>query len=487
MNTTVKRRNAGNLKAKTKCIAVMLLICIILPLFCVGCQSTVDGISVKDATAKKILKLISEQDFAEADSVYNNGRVKDKTAEALSDALPNMLEDFINKYKTGEKDYSTCVKFCKLLQDWIEDGLDMDKNLIQDALSTLEKLESSKELYKAGVKLYNDSNWLEAIKSFASVSSDDSNYSDAVAKYADCFEKINVSIDQLVSAGNFEQAKEMVNDVLMFFQQYMDAESMNDAYNHDTYQNKYDEIVAAEKASENAVIRDAAIDEAREEYNKGNYADAFDIIDNYTDEYGSDDVIESTRNEFQNNYVTMIVQKSTEAIEAKEYLRALDMLRNAMSVVSDDRLNAKLDELNAVKPTYLCELSCAQSEQFEQAQAGETYTDVLGNTYDYRYGNLFKLWSDCWWDAGNAAYCLNYNYDKFSCTITIDNQSDNFDETDFQIIGDGVVIYSVKVSRKFSPTLIELDVSNINWLEFRLAKPGDGKGIVLIDGAQLTK
>ena len=167
------------------------------------------------------MKLISEQDFAEADSIYNNGRVKDKTAEALSDALPNMLEDFINKYKTGEKDYSTCVKFCKLLQDWIEDGLDMDKNLIQDALSTLEKLESSKELYKAGVKLYNDSNWLEAIKSFASVSSDDSNYSDAVAKYADCFEKINVSIDQLVSAGNFEQAKEMVNDVLMFFQQYM--------------------------------------------------------------------------------------------------------------------------------------------------------------------------------------------------------------------------------------------------------------------------
>ena len=49
------------------------------------------------------------------------------------------------------------------------------------------------------------------------------------------------------------------------------------------------------------------------------------------------------------------------------------------------------------------------------------------------------------------------------------------------------MIYSVKVSRKFSPTLIELDVSNINWLEFRLAKPGDGKGIVLIDGAQLTK
>ena len=484
MNTTVKRRNAGNLKAKTKCIAVMLLICIILPLFCVGCQSTVDGISVKDATAKKILKLISEHDFAEADSIYNNGRVKDKTAEALSDALPNMLEDFINKYKTGEKDYSTCVKFCKLLQDWIEDGLDMDKNLIQDALSTLEKLESSKELYKAGVKLYNDSNWLEAIKSFASVSSDDSNYSDAVAKYADCFEKINVSIDQLVSAGNFEQAKEMVNDVLMFFQQYMDAESMNDAYNHDTYQNKYDEIVAAEKASENAVIRDAAIDEAREEYNKGNYADAFDIIDNYTDEYGSDDVIESTRNEFQNNYVTMIVQKSTEAIEAKEYLRALDMLRNAMSVVSDERLNAKLDELNAVKPTYLCELACAQYENFGQAQAGETYTDVLGNTYDYRYGNLFALWTE--YRDANAAYCLNYNYDKFSCTITVDNQSDNFDETDFQIIGDGVVIYSVKVSRKFSPTLIELDVSNINWLEFRLVNPYR-EAMILIDGAQLTK
>ena len=430
---------------------------------------------------------IRENNFSEANSLYNGGRISDRTADALSEALPEMLDDFITEYNAGEKDYNTCIKFCDLLSEWTSMDFDSSKykgvrissDLIYEARDTLKRLEKSKKTYNKGIERYNDGKWLEAIMNFDSVDKEDANYTDAVTKYIECFEKINASIEQLITKGDFEQAQDLANEMLRYFQQhalYASSDGIPSDYNYQTYKDKFDEIVAAKEAQ-------AVIDEAMYKYNEGNYMDAFSIMNNYTKEHGSNDAIENTLNELTEEYITMVVQKSSVAIEAKEYLRALEMIKTAMAIVSDERLNAKLDDLNALKPTYLCELSCAEYKNFEQAKYGETYTDVLGNTYDYRYGNLFIL--ESWGWGGNASYCLSYKYEKFSCTITVDDRSQNF-EKEFQILGDGVVLYSVKLTRRFSPTVIELDVSNVNWLEFRISENAQ-RGTIIIDGAQLTK
>ena len=477
--------NKTNMTNKSsKLIAILMLICIMISSLCMGCQKEVDGIAVKDSTARKILLAIRENNFSEANSLYNGGRISDRTADALSEALPEMLDDFITEYNAGEKDYNTCIKFCDLLSEWTSMDFDSSKykgvrissDLIYEARGTLKRLEESKKTYNKGIERYNDGKWLEAIMNFDSVDKEDANYADAASKYAECFEKINASIEKFFAEGDFERAQDLANEMLRYFQLYAPSDGMSADYNYQTYKEKFDEIVAAKEAQ-------AVIDEAMDKYNEGNYMDAFSIMNNYTKEHGSNDAIENTLNELTEEYITMVVQKSSVAIEAKEYLRALEMIKTAMAIVSDERLNAKLDDLNALKPTYLCELSCAEYKNFEQAKYGETYTDVLGNTYDYRYGNLFIL--ESWGWGGNASYCLSYKYEKFSCTITVDDRSQNF-EKEFQILGDGVVLYSVKLTRRFSPTVIELDVSNVNWLEFRISQDAK-RGTIIIDGAQLTK
>lgn len=482
MNTNQTKTNMTN--KSSKLIAILMLICIMISSLCMGCQKEVDGIAVKDSTARKILLAIRENNFSEANSLYNGGRISDRTADALSEALPEMLDDFITEYNAGEKDYNTCIKFCDLLSEWTSMDFDSSKykgvrissDLIYEARGTLKRLEESKKTYNKGIERYNDGKWLEAIMNFDSVDKEDANYPDAVSKYAECFEKINASIEKFFAEGDFERAQDLANEMIRYFQLYAPSDGMSADYNYQTYKEKFDEIVAAKKAQ-------AVIDEAMDKYNEGNYMDAFSIMNNYTKEHGSNDAIENTLNELTEEYITMVVQKSSVAIEAKEYLRALEMIKTAMAIVSDERLNAKLDDLNALKPTYLCELSCAEYQNFEQAKYGETYTDVLGNTYDYRYGNLFIL--ESWGWGGNASYCLSYKYEKFSCTITVDDRSQNF-EKEFQILGDGVVLYSVKLTRRFSPTVIELDVSNVNWLEFRISQDAE-RGTIIIDGAQLTK
>ena len=125
MNTNQTKTNMTN--KSSKLIAILLLICIMISSLCMGCQKEVDGIAVKDSTARKILLAIRENNFSEANSLYNGGRISDRTADALSEALPEMLDDFITEYNAGEKDYNTCIKFCDLLSEWTSMDFDSSK------------------------------------------------------------------------------------------------------------------------------------------------------------------------------------------------------------------------------------------------------------------------------------------------------------------------------------------------------------------------
>ena len=319
MNTNQTKTNMTN--KSSKLIAILMLICIMISSLCMGCQKEVDGIAVKDSTARKILLAIRENNFSEANSLYNGGRISDRTADALSEALPEMLDDFITEYNAGEKDYNTCIKFCDLLSEWTSMDFDSSKykgvrissDLIYEARDTLKRLEKSKKTYNKGIERYNDGKWLEAIMNFDSVDKEDANYTDAVTKYIECFEKINASIEQLITKGDFEQAQDLANEMIRYFQQhalYASSDGIPSDYNYQTYKDKFDEIVAAKEAQ-------AVIDEAMDKYNEGNYMDAFSIMNNYTKEHGSNDAIENTLNELTEEYITMVVQKSSEAIEQR--------------------------------------------------------------------------------------------------------------------------------------------------------------------------
>jgi hypothetical protein len=202
--------------------------------------------------------------------------------------------------------------------------------------------------------------------------------------------------------------------------------------------------------------------------------------------HGSDDVLSSAYDALKESYITMVLQKASDAMAAKEYLRALYILYDASKIMPDERFTAKYSELNAVKPTYLCELTCSDSEKFYRAEYGKTYTDVVGNTYDYNYGNLFYVEHN--WGDGKGTYSLNYNYAKLKFTLAVDDRSDSM-EAVFKVVGDGKVLYSIDISRRFNPVVVEIDVSNVNWIEFYVGEGSDYFSPIyaLIADAQLTK
>lgn len=104
----------------------------------------------------------------------------------------------------------------------------------------------------------------------------------------------------------------------------------------------------------------------------------------------------------------------------------------------------------------------------------------------YNYGNLFYVEHN--WGDGKGTYSLNYNYAKLKFTLAVDDRSDSM-EAVFKVVGDGKVLYSIDISRRFNPVVVEIDVSNVNWIEFYVGEGSDYFSPIyaLIADAQLTK
>ncbi len=100
--------------------------------------------------------------------------------------------------------------------------------------------------------------------------------------------------------------------------------------------------------------------------------------------------------------------------------------------------------------------------------------------------NLFYVEHN--WGDGKGTYSLNYNYAKLKFTLAVDDRSDSM-EAVFKVVGDGKVLYSIDISRRFNPVVVEIDVSNVNWIEFYVGEGSDYFSPIyaLIADAQLTK
>lgn len=458
---------------KKSIAALLLVVLTLVSVLLTGCKSA-SSTRVHDSTAKKIMAAIDDYDFKTASRLFFSSEATSETLKDLNSALPTKLDAFLDAYKKGSLEKGVLLAFCEMIGEWQNNGIYTMEDVLDETIITVEKLEASKKGYKNGLTAYNAGKWLEAIGLFSYVLPEDENYEDASAKLQECMEKVNAEIEEKLAANKYEDAIKLIANVLRYFP------------DDDTYTAMQEDAERSWAEYTVAQERDAAIEEAKSEYNNGNYAEAFGMLEDYKEAHGSDDVLSSAYDALKESYITMVLQKASDAMAAKEYLRALYVLYDASKIMPDERFTAKYSELNAVKPTYLCELTCSDSEKFYRAEYGKTYTDVVGNTYDYNYGNLFYVEHN--WGDGKGTYSLNYNYAKLKFTLAVDDRSDSR-EAVFKVVGDGKVLYSIDISRRFNPVVVEIDVSNVNWIEFYVGEGSDYFSPIyaLIADAQLTK
>ena len=211
----------------------------------------------------------------------------------------------------------------------------------------------------------------------------------------------------------------------------------------------------------------------------GNYTDAIKKIDEAISVIGQDQELDNKAESLENRYVVEIVAEVDVLIADGKYDDASKKMSAAVKQFPNNTdLQKEKEKIEKNMPTMIANMEIVESDYAEIKNEAE---DTLGNKYIKalvlsRYGN-----------TPYAQYYLGGQYKQFRCIFAC---SDAAGKSDYrlEIYGDdeGMPIYSMNYTRALPVTPIEIDVTGIEFLTFKISG-GDGQRAGIIDSGVLYK
>lgn len=461
-----------------KTAASVLALLLVIAMALVGCGTQGGGETNSGAkttgSVKKIIEAFDAKEYEEAYELFAEKELDAEQQASLVESLSVRIDKAVSDYSNDEIALETAQQMLNAIQGF---NLSKLKTKLATSTSELSSLSTSKTKYADGLIAFSKLDWVTAIDCFSKVVEKDCYYADAVQRSDEAVSKMLEDISSKIALQDYDTALSLAEQL----------RSLRPANTEVVA--KITEINTAKAELELEMQRQEAMSAAQSSYDQGNYTEAFDALDSFISTHTGDQEAIDALKKLKDDYVNLIIPKADEAMQKQEYLRALDMLNNAILVLPDQRFTSKLDELNAIKPTYLCELSCADDKEYYYAGPGKNYKSVTGVEYNYDFGNLFFLVNKQYtYSGGYAKYFLNYSYKTICFTLDVGEETAQGARGKFKIIGDGEVLKELSISKQFSPTLIELDVSNVGWLTLEYTQPEKySYALVIIAGGYLEK
>lgn len=416
-----------------------------------GCMSAND----------RVIRLLNEEDYDAVLELISKWKLNDRARENVVSGMREELNEVLAAYANDEADYDRVSNTISTIYQMDFSELDGD---LGNASARFKKLQNSKTAYSNAVKAYESEKYTEAIRLFKQVVEDDCNYEDAVSKISDATEKYTKQViteaKKSADNDNYQAAIDLLSEAKSVLPDSGEINSLLADYQRKDVMQKADALIQKE-----------------------DYEQAITFIEKYKeDTKDSGEEISAYLEKTGKEYVSFILEKVKGLCNKKDYLSAIKMLENASLIVPSAEFDNMITKINDERPVYLSELKYQSAEQFEEIGDGEEVTDTLGNKYTT--GNLFELQSHIYgWSSsenGHADYYLGYKYNKMRGTIAVDDVSSDH-KCSIVIEGDGVVLYSLDLTRLTTPTPIEIDVSNVNNLTFRSGDiSGEGNFLIIL-------
>ena len=413
----------------------------------------------------KILEQVDNKDFDAALDIFDSKNLKDKDLDALSEGLRTRINTYIDSYAKNEISYEELEKlidFAELLK------VNEVTSFITDITDDINSLKTSKANYENAKKCYEENEYREALEYLGKVIEKDGYYSDA-----------QIMKDKVITSFKDEITK-TVDDYLGKNDYYGALSYIKSQKNNLSFS---EELTAVAEKMESKSVTAMAISKATDYVSKGDLSGALDQIAAATKDYNIKDKTDLT------SYIkTMIMDSVKEASDEENYIYALNLLRKADDIVDDDEITKEIKDIEAIKPTYLYDLTCTTKQRFEIVDSGEPLTDSIGNKY--KTGNLFTFSSSSSWSSDNVAsadYNLGKKYGVMSGTIACQDTSDNDAKAIFRIEGDGEVIMQQEVNRKTVPVPFSIDMSKYEWLKISVSDPEGGSCNVILADCKFAK
>ena len=263
-------------------------------------------------------------------------------------------------------------------------------------------------------------------------------------------------------------------------QEYTDA---YEAYTRVIPEDKNYEAAQKKIADCQDKIRKAAISDIKASKNSGDYPKAIRLAKQAIEKYGEDTETEKLLKQLQNEYRQMVIETVEECLSSENYTAAENKLQEALSVIPGDAAITELwDSVEATKPIKLCDMKVSESANVEQITYPDVMEDVVGNLY--APGNLFTISSyDGGWSSDSDGYMklyLNGAYQRLRGTLAVADSS-GVGDCCLTIYGDDRILYTTDtINRTTAPVSVDIDVSNVEWIQIQLVLEGDENMTVLI-------
>lgn len=412
---------------------------------------------------------------------YNKFQMKGfdvKIADVISELAKTMESDFTEK----KQEYSDVSFAINTLQNVSKKT--SAKDTVNDIAKSMEELNNSRVAFQSGEASYDKKKYEEAIGYYKQVIERDENYATAQEKLKESQDayltQVIADTSNASTKEEYEAAIKKIEHALTVLEGNSELQSQLETLNADMAQS----------------IKDAAIAAADQYIAVGDYASAFDEINDALLYNEGDADLTNYLTTSQSNYEAYISQSVAELVAADNYTAAIETLDAALGVLPDSTV---LQDLQATTtdncPEGLDTLKISESEDYYQITELTVTEDVVGNIYDP--GNLFVMHSYIstygYQELGYAKYYLNGKYTHLKGRLAVGDDSGKC-ETKVVVYGDNQILYCSDVlSRTTAPIDVDVDVTGIQWIQIVLEPASDankrtkGDSYILFSNFNLRK
>lgn len=450
------------------------------------------------SAAYGVYRDMNSDDFDDALTEYRS-EVKDSfVQEMLLDMLlKNRVREVATEYENGDIDYDAAIAELTALNEMKFDGAEdkrteimasyADKTVLQyengeiaydnalttlqtikadgytDADSLIEKITASNNAVNALEKAdqyYENGDYESAISEYSKVPESNENYEEAQNKltrvYADYISSTVATAKKHNSSKNYKQAVQVVNTAYDILPDSVDTTEL------DTVK---EESLASYKAEVANAVTELTAD--------SKWSEALDLIDEAIS-FDDNEYFQNLKVSTEDNCINTTTSSVNKYLDQKKFNEAKKCVEIALEALpsNKDLLELQKKVIDS-KPIELSSLTISDSKDYSLISGQSIVKDSVGNTYTT--GNLFTLdscrWDYTFTDESFATYYLGGKYSTLTLNLAVYNDGGNTSSCITIYGDDNKVLYTTgDVGRQFAPKELELDVSGLEWITFRISE-----------------
>jgi tetratricopeptide (TPR) repeat protein len=334
--------------------------------------------------------------YAAAAKVYKEGIAGNPDREQKAgDYLNGIIQDTTAAFDAKTVSYEDAIGTL----DTIGGMHAADSAVLSDARNHIEKLNVSRTSFAEAEKLFAGKDYLDAAEKYRLVIGADENYGTAQKQLDAALDDYRTAAlteaGKLAAARDFEGALKQLSECLGVFPG--DSEIMKE--------------IDRVKADRMTYSKEQSIVDIETRMAAGDYAGAFDILDQLLLAFPNDEEVIAAQTNLENAYVADVLAQALAAFGAKKnYQEAVKKIDDALIVLpSNQTLEAYRVAYESYTPVYLSEMTFSDYK-------GELHIDDFAAMQDN--GGTAHTHSLYVW-KGYIAYSLNGNYTTLSLTAAV--------------------------------------------------------------------